>query len=832
MRTPAAVVMALLAAAAPGQSLRLLQVPTPGPGLPVLQGGGLPVPPGTGITAGTDLRVTGPSGEAVPADIRILAGGPDGEARWIHVAVTSQGNADGDKPLVLSLRSKDAPPAGPEMHLDNEEGRVDAGCLKVHLGSGDPVLVKGVERDGSRLPLGLKLRLVGPDGRSRTFAPGSHVVEHRGRVFTRLRWRGDLGEGLAATVRLTVVRKSPVLLLEVRLENPGPVGLFPGIPDGTHYLDALTVELETPGGGSQPAAGWDGAAWRDLPLVVDLPEIRRPARDRHRNLVYRSRGPGETREGLGHPGVVALRSGGQELWVGRPHARFEAPARFTLRAGSCAVHLLPEGGCGPRYRGRYGIPGKRGEVDPSSLEHYRLEGGRWKTFRLGLMPRAASPGAARVTASLQNALEHPPALIPEPPYVPRIAGPGFLMAPFSEDPDPGLARYQRMLRILVDDSQATPLQGLGRIGLPAFLRRGGTYGGVHPYGWFDFGDIPWAEGWCSLHYDLPRTLLAGYLAGGDRRFLDRGCTMARHQRDVDTVHSAPGARYRGAQRYEKGWWHGNAFPPAPSHQWITGLFLHHVLTGDPGSLEALHQSGDYLLSLGAPSWSGLYGARMVGWPLDNLVTLWLLDGDKRWLREGRGIIRRFQELEAGFGGAGYVLNRAHRDPDRGRPARMQSWMHAIFLASCCRWVLQTGDRSPLPLIRRMAVHLVEHTYIPPRREKGRGFVPARVYEFWAPDGHRKNPSVHLTWVLLDGLAHAALVLEDRELARTCGEIFHGLTRFHQWGPGSGPADPENPATWSPISARLTMFPGSESKILSNIGRFGMSWPAVSCRLSR
>ena len=32
----------------------------------------------------------------------------------------------------------------------------------------------------------------------------------------------------------------------------------------------------------------------------------------------------------------------------------------------------------------------------------------------------------------------------------------------------------------------------------------------------------------------------------------------------------------------------------------------------------------------------------------------------------------------------------------------------------------------------------------------------------------------------------------------------------------------DPRTWSPIAARMMAFPNTESKILGNIGRFGMA----------
>jgi len=125
----------------------------------------------------------------------------------------------------------------------------------------------------------------------------------------------------------------------------------------------------------------------------------------------------------------------------------------------------------------------------------------------------------------------------------------------------------------------------------------------------------------------------------------------------------------------------------------------------------------------------------------------------------------------------------------------------------------------------MARHLVKDCYIPPHHTK-RGYVPASVYEFWAPGGHRQRPSIHLTWPLLDALARAALVLDDHKLLATSTEIFESTTRFFQWHSKARFTNPNRARTFSPITARMTTFPASESKILANIGRFGMAYLAV------
>ena len=802
------------------QGLPLEIVPGAAEGLPGVAAGGLPVPAGVEIHSGAEVKVVNASGQEVPAEVRILArrraaGGTPGSARWLHVAALVPARPGGEVRLLPRKASEKPPdPLAPP----DASGRLAVGKTTYRIGDGRPVLLTEVETGGARLPLGLRITLRGEKGETIAFSPGPPVTERTSPLRIVLRWHARLSDGLEVTARATFTRNLPWFRFSVRIENPGP------IPEhATRYFKDLSVHLVAPPGMKE---GCDTLAMRALPLVIDMPAPAAPTPRKQRVLAFHLRSGDTESSGYRHGGAVGLTGGSHSLQVALLHAAEEAPTRLRVEVGRIRVQLLPEGGSGPHYRGRYGDPRKpKGRIDPRSLAAYRFEGGRWKTFDLAIRAGVCRTSPADLR-ELAAALEKPPLLhAPLADLVDRRPT-AILLPTWSPDPDVSEVRYRRMIEILVSDAAADPLRGLGRIGLPGFLARGGTFGGWNPYGWFNFGDVPWGEGYSSLHYDFPRTLFAAWLASpGDRRFMDMGVRMARHLRDIDFVHGGDADHQLGAQRYEKGWWHGNAFGPSTSHTWVTGLFLHYVLTGDPGTRETLDQAGAWFLARKTEEWSGLWGARMVGWPIDNLVTLHLLDGDPRYLEKAKATIERFEALEQAHGGHGYVLNEGWRKESARLPARHQSWMQAIVLAAAARYVRVSGDRKPLGLIRRMTDHLVSETYVPPHRS-GRGYMPAAVWEFWAPGGYKKHLSVHLAWVLLDALSQAALVLDDRKVLGTASEIFESLTRFHQWSSKRPPVHPERPSTWSPISARMTTFPGSESKILSNIGRFGMSFLAA------
>ena len=806
--------------AQPALSLEI--VPPPGPAPASLARGGLPLPPGTGITTWQDVVVTDRRGQVLPAGVQVTAwregrDGRPGEARWITLAVPWQTGLAG--PLLVRLRSAEDPPPAPLLSVAHPPAVVTPG-LAVRFGDGQPVLIQDMRLEERLFPIGATLVLTDRSGRRQVFSPGPPEVELVDAAEVRVRWRGPLGkDGLVATVRATAARGSAVLGLQVRLENPGPLDLFePGKPGAVH-LAGLALEL-APGPGW--TAGWDGVAGSPLPVVVDLASRGPVAGDFLNGLVWSSRSGETRRQGIRHGGVVALERPDGGLLVGRRHAAEEAPARFELRADRSVVELLPLGGHGPVVRGRHGRPGKGPDPDPLDERLHRFEGGLWKTFDLALepLPRRVAPGDL---AGLQRLLETPPLLVADPAVVAGF-DPGFLISPFASNGDPGRERFQRIVRMLVDDRAADTLPGIGQVGLPGLMRRGGRSQDRNPYGWSDFGDVPWSEGWSSNHYDLPFAMLAGFLATADRVFLDRGSIHARHQRDIDTVHSAPADRYSGAQRYEKGFWHGNYMTPQQSHQWLTGLFLLHVLTGDPGAREALDEAGRYLLALDLDDWSGLYGARMVGWPVDNLITMWILSGEARYREKAARALAAFERREQEWGGKGYALNRAFATKKHARPV-MQGWHHAILMSAAARYALQVGDDRFDPLLARMAGHLVAELLLPPADG-----APWRTWEFWAPDGYRYHASSHHLWMVSNALAQTAFVLGDRKLLGRAQELYESVARFDQWTSGSAPGSASDPSTWSAITALPKSYPGTESKVLSHAGRFGWGVPAVVDRM--
>jgi hypothetical protein len=365
--------------------------------------------------------------------------------------------------------------------------------------------------------------------------------------------------------------------------------------------------------------------------------------------------------------------------------------------------------------------------------------------------------------------------------------------------------------MIVDDNAADNVPNLGRIGLPKFIERGGTWGDRQPYGWENYGDIPWADGYCNLHYNWPANLLLEFLRTGDWRYFDRGRDMAVWRRDYGQNHGMAGTEaWRGCSFYEKGWWHGNSMPGTVSHNWVLGLLLHYALTGDEGTREAALENASMAMRAGPGSWSGWWGSRIPGWAIDCLVDAWNFLGNPEYADEAARGISRYEELELADGGGGYHLNPAN--------GATTVWMENIFFFAAAKHVLATGSSQPLPLLQRMRTWFKRSCIIPPEGDPASMTLPA-VWETWSPAGGSR-PTVHHLWTMLDALSYSAVLFDDPDDRLWATTLFEAATRFWQEGASAKRRNPLNASTWSPITMRPLAFPNSESKVLANVLNFG------------
>ena len=663
------------------------------------------------------------------------------------------------------------------------------------------------------------LRLLDATGATMPVQVTSTTIEEAGPIRAVICQKGDVGP-LKWTCRWYFHSGRDDVTVDFRLENPAAYGLFNNAPQGTVYFDSLelTLPVATSNGtltGTQTTRALGSGNYR---LAQDFQWL--DSHDLLSDFMFEETiGSQVVGSGGRYPGAIDLGSsvGGVTVAVDRFWQNY--PKAFSVKAGRLHVGLWPSWGHGPEFNGIYGTPTSADPIDPMAIGNYRFEGGRWKTTRMVFDFHRFGRTPADV-ARVASLVEKPIAGRPSPTWTKSTFAFGI---PFIEKRAWGNTasdRYERTTDLVHDDQAADYVQSYGgRIGLPAFRNQGGTYGGRQFFGWENYGDIPWACGESSLHYDWVMGVLLNWYRGGSYGFFDAGRDMAWHRRDYDQNHSTdPGESWRGAQFYEKGWWHGNYKPGEESHTWIHGVLMHYVMTGEEASREAGLEMMDFCLRHSPRYWAGWWGARIPGWTIDNLVDAYNYLGVDACLIEAKAGIANFELLEQAGGGHGYVLN--HGLPVPGSPGTIKPWHHNIFFNAAARYTVLTGDPSHVALLWRMRDWFIQHGLVPASVQPSGLRLPG-VWANWSPEGYTDGESVILMWPLMESLSWSAILFTNPADANLASGLFELLTRFSQ-KPTASVVDVDNPTDWSHVSMHMSMFPTTESKAMGRMLRWGIT----------
>jgi hypothetical protein len=613
------------------------------------------------------------------------------------------------------------------------------------------------------------------------------VVEESGPLRVVVRRRGKLG-ALRITVRCAFHAGAADVVCDVRLENPAAYGRFDKtLRDGGVDFRKLDLIVPLPGDGAATpvllAPPRDGAPRG--PIMLRTARVGGGGQDVAATLAVDGQ---ETPYPPAAAGALGAVRGGAAAFVAVERAAELAPKAVALDDAALRVGLFPEGG------------------EPS----YRLDGGRWRSQRVVVGFRGGDAAAAAVALDAVAArLVHPLRGGVRPEVARATGAVPTLFAERRAWDDASAARFERFVDLMVDDGAADPFPGKERIGLRRFLERGGTYGKFSAVGWNDFGDLPWADGFCNLHYDWPLHPTLAFLRTADPRFMDAAAPLLAWRRDMGQNHATDEREWwRGANYYEKGARHGDGFPGQASHLWLHGLCLWYALTGDEGAYEAAQQAFDFVLRNAPGDWTGWWGSRIPGWSVHALVDVAAYLGDPRALTEARRGIEKFAEYERSTGGHGCVLNPSDK--------RTSPWMECIFFLGAARYVAESGDPAPRALLKKQRDWLVAETL---RAEPGR--VP-HSFSHWAP-GKPTEPSVHLMWPLIDVLTWSAALGLDASDADRARRLFDA-TLCHWQAKAGFPLDGD----CSPVTFRPAMFPGTETKALGNLLLWGS--PHLALRL--
>jgi hypothetical protein len=338
------------------------------------------------------------------------------------------------------------------------------------------------------------------------------------------------------------------------------------------------------------------------------------------------------------------------------------------------------------------------------------------------------------------------------------------------------------------------------------------------FGWRNFGDLAWGDGYANVHYDLPFVLLREYLRTGDARAFQLGGEMARyradwgHYRADDFLTVEKTWNFRGLAFYEKGD-HGTYKEPVPSHSWIEGMWLYWAMTGDAAVRESAVEGSDAFLRMNftyanALGWNE---PRWLGWPTHGLMIAYRYTGDNRYLNKARENINLLLQTEESFGKMGHYISRGS---DVIRATQPWAWCYSQL--GVIEYWRETGDRRVADYLVRIADWLInkENPPLKPGLTLDDGtYLPGGISYFWSPDKIAEDRSVALAGLALPVLTAAARITNRADLWARVQQVFRDYAFYRDLPEGRGVA----PATRHIINFRSLQFPASVTKVYGQMG---------------
>ncbi|HMV82007.1 MAG TPA: discoidin domain-containing protein [Blastocatellia bacterium] len=460
--------------------------------------------------------------------------------------------------------------------------------------------------------------------------------------------------------------------------------------------------------------------------------------------------------------------------------------------------------------------GLRFDVLPDNGSDYVFDGARAKTtdFYLGRNTIAA------------RALTVSPNAVLDPAYVAKTGAvrPAFVekrnwAAAFKKDAQLAEAAT-RAERLFASAYAVEASEAAGSVPAQSAFeyRQRGEQG--EQFGWHNFGDLAWGDGYANVHYDLPFLLLREALRSGDARAFQLGGEMARYRADWGQLHADDflndNWNLRGMAFYEKGD-HGSFREPVPSHMWIEGLWLYWALTGDEAIREAAMEGSEAFARMNFTYESSLSWnePRWLGWPTLGLIAAWRYTGESRFLNKAGENVALLIQTEESYGRRGFYIGRGM---DSAQAVQPWAWT-GYTQAGVIEYWRETGDTRTADYIVRVADWLISKGSDNPPLKPGLtlsdgNYLPAGMSYFWYPDKLSEDRSVTLAGLSLPVLVAAARITNRDDLRERAKQLFQDFAFYRDLAEGR----PINSSTRAVINFRSVLYAGSSPKVYGQMGQ--------------
>jgi PcRGLX-like protein central beta sandwich domain/PcRGLX-like N-terminal RIFT barrel domain len=226
------------------------------------------------------------------------------------------------------------------------------------------------------------------------------------------------------------------------------------------------------------------------------------------------------------------------------------------------------------------------------------------------------------------------------------------------------------------------------------------------YGWMDFGDIAIpAHGPVGLHYDWLWLMTLNTMRTGNITYMRFATEMARHRIDIDQLWSDHDPDWVSGLQRSGGFPAFHAYrlssPPGPGSNFLAGLVLYYMMTGEPKALEACHRNARGLKA----SWQEIAKRRPYNgpqgnmasnaWALQSYCAMYDLTADKKWVDEALALFKK--NIKPKWKALGAHLHSPQQIRSQGYTKDDIKYCQAIY--GLCMLHNRSGDADVLKLLQ-------------------------------------------------------------------------------------------------------------------------------------